>query len=492
MSKDFSIQEKLTQQFINNKWVAGKGGKAIENRNPYNNEIICEHSTASKEQIDQACQSAKKSQLKWKETPVSAKAALLNAIADKIEERKEEIRNWIIKETGGTYQKAELELQLVQACFRSASSLPAYMKGEILPTEMPGKESRSYKVPKGVLAMISPWNFPLQLTARSIAPAIATGNSVVIKASSQTPVTGGTLFAALFEEVEAPEGLIQVLTGSGSDVGTPLIEHEIPSVVSFTGSTEVGRKIGEAVMKSSRIKDLELELGGNNPIIILEDANLEDAVEGALFGRFFHNGQICMSANRIIVEKGIKEEFTDKFVKRVKELKVGDPSSESTHIGPIINDSQKDNIVELIEAAKKENTCLVSGDIDDRLIPPHVFTDVTPDSKLFNNEIFGPVASIIEAKDSDHAIELANDTDLGLSSAIFSTNVEKATQMALKIEAGVTHINDQTVNDLPLSPFGGEKNSGLGRFNGEWSVRAFTTDHWVSVQHESRPYWRKN
>lgn len=480
--------QNLDRIHVAGEWRSGSG-KTLVNKNPYSGETIFEMKAATPDDVDEACKAAKKAQAEWAALPPSARSAKMSALADTLEARREEVMGWITREIGGTQVKAALEVQLVLGVLRGAAALPFMVEGRILPEDIPGKESRAYRKPIGVVALISPWNFPLQLTARTLAPALAVGNGVVLKPASDSIVTGGTIFAKLLEEAGFPEGLVSVLPGGGSDVGTALIEHEIPQLVSFTGSTPVGRGIAETVAKSKIMKPLELELGGNGPIVVLDDADIESAVNAAVWGKFMHAGQICMAINRIIVDDSIFDEFVDQFLERTKALKVGDPSKPDTFIGPLVNEDQADGVMEMIEKAKSEGgDCRLGGERDGLVIPPHVFVDVSEESCLCTNEIFGPVAPIVRAKDEGDALRLANKTEYGLSSSVFTRNIERGVAFAKQVEAGMTHVNDQPVNDSPFSPFGGEKNSGIGRFNGRWAIDAFTTDQWISVQRTPRDY----
>jgi len=465
-------------------------GDTLKNICPWDESTIFEMASATEDDVDEACRASAKAQREWGAMPPAARAAKMHAIADILEARKDEIAGWIVREAGGTKLKAALELMLVTQVARSeAATLPYMAKGAIMPEDIPGKESRAYREPAGVVALVSPWNFPLQLTARTLFPALALGNGVVIKPASDTIVTGGTIFAAICEEAGLPEGLVAVLPGSGSSIGDALIRHPIPTVVSFTGSTPVGRGVGKAALDGDRLKSVELELGGNSPIVVLDDADIDRAVEASVWGKFMHQGQICMIANRIVVEDAIYDAFVEKFVERVKQLPVGERENPECFIGPIVNRDQFDGITEMIAKAKEEGaTCALGGDAAGLVIPPHVFTDVGEDSCLVANEIFGPVAPIQRARDEDHALELANATEMGLSSAVFSRDEGRALAFAKQVQAGMTHINDQTVSDSPFAPFGGVKNSGIGRFNGEWAIEAFTTTRWISVQHERRQY----
>ncbi|VVO66480.1 4-hydroxybenzaldehyde dehydrogenase (NADP(+)) [Pseudomonas fluorescens] len=337
--------------------------------------------------------------------------------------------------------------------------------------------------------VISPWNFPLHLTQRSVAPALALGNAVVIKPASDTPVTGGLLIAKIFEEAGLPKGVLSVLVGAGADIGDAFVEHPVPGLISFTGSTPVGRNIGRLALGGAHLKHVALELGGNSPFIVLEDADLDRAVAAAVMGKFLHQGQICMAVNRIIVHERLYDDFVQKFSARAAALPAGDPNKFETVIGPIINAKQLVSLEGKIARAIEEGARLVvGGDRVGQVLPPHVFAEVTAEMEIAKDEIFGPLVGILRAKDDDHALALANDSEFGLSSAVFTKDVEKGLRFARSLKAGMTHINDIPVNDDANAPFGAEKNSGLGRFNGEWAIDEFTTDHWITVQSSPREY----
>ena len=481
--------EGLERLHLAGAWREGRGD-TLANLSPWDEKPIFTTQAARLVDVDEACRASAEAQKEWRTLPPSARSAKMLAIGEIMDSRKEEIADWIVREAGGTKVKGALEIMLAtQVVRQEAATLPYMMEGAILPEDIPGKESRAYRQPVGVVGLISPWNFPLQLTARTLFPALAVGNGVVIKPASDTPVTGGTLFAALCEEAGLPPGLVAVLPGSGSDIGDALIRHDAVSVVSFTGSTEVGRGIGKAAMDANRIKRVELELGGNSPIVVLDDADIDLAVEASVWGKFMHQGQICMIANRIIVEDAIYASFVEKFVARVKQLKVGQRDAADCFIGPIVNRDQFEKIMDLIAKAKEQGAiCALGGEPDGLVIPPHVFTDVSDENCLVTSEIFGPVAPIQRARDEGDALRLANATEMGLSSAVFSRDHGRALAFAKQIESGMCHINDQPVNDSPFSPFGGVKNSGIGRFNGRWAIDAFTTVRWISIQHEPRHY----
>lgn len=315
------------------------------------------------------------------------------------------------------------------------------------------------------------------------------GNAVVLKPPSNTPISGGLLLGKIYEEAGLPAGVFSVVAGSASEIGDAFVSHPIPRVITFTGSTKAGRHIGELAMKSPMMKRVSLELGGNGPLVILDDANLEEAVNAAVFGKFLNQGQICMIANRLIVDERVHDEFVNRFVERVSNLKVGDPNDPDTAIGPIINETQLNSIIEHIQQAHQDGARqLLGGEPDGLMLPPHVFVDVNNQMSVAREELFGPVAPIIKVRDEAEALQVANDTEYGLSSAVFTRDEGRGLRFALGMQAGMTHINDQPVNDLPNAPFGGEKNSGLGRFGGDWIIQEFTTDHWITLQHTPRTY----
>ena len=344
-----------------------------------------------------------------------------------------------------------------------------------------------YKRPLGVVTVISPWNFPLQLSARSVAPALALGNAVVLKPASTTPITGGLLLAKILEEAGLPPGVLSVVIGPSRELGDVVVTHPLTRFVSFTGSTPVGEHIATTAPMTRRA----LELGGNGPLLILDDADLEAAVDAATFGSFFHQGQICMATNRVVVADAVYDEVVDRLTERVRALVTGDPKEPATQIGPIIDDDQLGHVLDLVERAEKDGADVrVRGERSGpagRVLGPHLLLG-TNDVATAAEEVFGPVATVIRARDDDDAVRIANDTEYGLSSAVFSRDVERAVRVGLRIDAGMTHVNDTTVNDEPNTAFGGEKGSGIGRFGGEWAIDEFTTDHWIGVQRTRRDY----
>lgn len=489
MKSSLPAYENLELQPIAGQWRNGSSERQLQVLDPYTQAQLLSLRLADREDLDAAFRKARETQAEWAEKgPAERSRVLLEAVRI-FDDRREEIIDWVIRESGSTRIKAQIEWGAARAITLESASLPSRVHGRILASNIPGKESRVYRTPLGVIGVISPWNFPLHLTQRSLAPALALGNAVVVKPASDTPVSGGLLLARIFEEAGLPPGLLSVVVGTGSEIGDAFVEHPIPAFISFTGSTPVGRNIGRIASGGQHLKHVALELGGNSPFVVLADADVEQAVNAAVVGKFLHQGQICMAINRIIVEQPLLEAFTQRFVERVKALPYGDPSLAETVVGPVINAKQLAGLQDKIVIAKAEGaTLLVGGEAKGNVLPPHVFSNVNAGMEIAREEIFGPLVGIQAARDAEHALELANASEYGLSSAVFTSNLERGVRFAQRIQAGMTHVNDIPVNDEAHAPFGGEKNSGLGRFNGDWAIEEFTTDHWITLQHKPRPY----
>ncbi|RWZ52313.1 aldehyde dehydrogenase family protein [Halobacillus fulvus] len=476
------------QQFINGEWKTGSSEKTIDNINPYTKQTIATIPSANEDDLNEAYQAAEDAQADWQALTPRQKQKHLDDLLHIVQDRKSEIIDWLVKESGSTLVKAEVEFQAAAGIIREAASFPTRMSGQILPSNTPGKENRVYRSPKGVIGVIGPWNFPFHLAMRSIAPAVATGNTVVVKPASDTPVTSGLLIADLFEEAGFPKGVVNVVVGRGSEIGDAFVTHPTPKLISFTGSTEVGSHIGELAGK--HIKDTALELGGNNAMLVLDDADLDKAVEAAAFGKYLHQGQICMSLNRIIVHESVHDEFVEKFKEKVAGLKAGDPSEKDTVVGPLINSEAIERIQDEVQQSLDQGAEMLVGEAkaDGNVMQPTVLTNVTNDMPVANHEMFGPIASIIKVANDKEAIEAANGTPYGLSGSVFTEDVNRGVEVAKRVETGMIHINDQSVNDEAHVAFGGEKESGLGRFGGEWALDKFTTVKWIGVMNGYREF----
>ncbi|MBC2863828.1 aldehyde dehydrogenase family protein [Streptomyces mexicanus] len=472
----------LAQQYIDGEWRPGTGSWDIIDFNPYDDEKLASITIATVEEVDQAYRAAARVQKEWAGTNPYVRRAVFEKALRLVEEREQEITELIVAELGGTRLKAAFELHLVKEFLRESVHLTLSPQGTILPSPGDGKENRVYRVPVGVVGVISPFNFPFLLSVKSVAPALALGNGVVLKPHQNTPIAGGTLVAKIFEDAGLPAGLLNVVVTDIAEIGDAFIEHPVPKVISFTGSDKVGRHV--ATVCASHFKRAVLELGGNSALVVLDDADLDYAVDAAVFSRFVHQGQVCMAANRVLVDRSVAEEFTEKFVAKVKSLKSGDPRDPLTVIGPVINSTQAAAVAAVVEQALAEGaTALVRGTRRDNLVEPSVLTGVPADSPLLQQEVFGPVAFLVPFDGEEEAVRIVNDTPYGLSGAVHTADIERGVAFARRIDTGMFHVNDGTVHDEPRVPFGGEKHSGIGRLNGETTVDAFTTLKWISVQH---------
>ncbi|MCF6524986.1 aldehyde dehydrogenase family protein [Streptomyces sp. JJ36] len=472
----------LALQYIDGEWRPGNGSWDIIDFNPYDGEKLASITVATTDEIDQAYRAAERHQRAWAETNPYSRRVVFERAVRVIEDREQEITEAIIAELGGTRLKAAFELHLAKEFLREAIQLALRAEGRILPSPVDGKENRVYRVPVGVVGVISPFNFPFLLSLKSVAPALALGNAVVLKPHQNTPVCGGALVARVLEEAGLPPGLLNVVITDIAEIGDALIEHPVPKVISFTGSDKVGRHV--ATVAASHFKKAILELGGNSALIVLDDADLDYAVDAAVFSRYVHQGQVCMAANRIVVDRSVADAFTEKFVAKVQTLKVGNPDDATTHIGPLINANQAESVTALVDQAVEQGaTALVRGTTQGNLVPPAVLTDVPADAPLLRQEVFGPVAVIIPVDGEEEAVRVANDTPYGLGGAVHTGDIQRGIAVARRIDTGMIHVNDATVADEPIVPFGGEKHSGLGRLNGEQMVEAFTTTKWISIQH---------
>jgi vanillin dehydrogenase len=478
---------KLNQQYIGGVWRDGKSQKTLTDRNPYNGKPIADFKLASLADLDEAYRSAAAAQKVWAEVNPFEKRAILEKALAWIEQNEADITDIIIEELGGTHLKAAIEIMLTKTFIKEASTYPLRMTGEILPSMIDGKENRLYRVPAGVVGVISPFNFPFNLSMRSVAPAIGAGNGVVLKPHDDTPIMGGTLIAKIFEEAGIPKGLLNVVVADIGEIGDAFVEHPIPQIISFTGSEGVGRHIGGVAGKS--LKKAILELGGNSAFIVLQDADLQTAVNAAVFSRFAHQGQVCMCTNRILVQRNVYGKFLDRFVSQVSQLKAGDPRDPKTDLGPLINQRQADTYSSQVERGIAEGAKVVlRGKVEGTVASPTVFADVKPHMWVAQNEMFGPAVCVIPFDTPEDAIRIANDSPYGLSGAIHTKDAEYGAELAKQIESGMVHVNDGTINDDPLIAFGGEKASGVGRLNGKWALEEFTSMKWVSVQHKPRHY----
>lgn len=479
--------KKYTKQYINGEWRSGSSSSILENKNPYTNEVLYTYKSANEQDVKDAYEAAYEASKLWASISPSERIGYLEGLVKVFEEEKETVYDVIREEGGSSLAKCDFEFFTSISIIKLAMSYPERMKGTILPSNIPGKENYIIKEPKGVIGVIAPWNVPLVLAMRSVIPAIALGNTVVLKPASDTPASS-LMIADFFDKAGFPKGVINVVVGKGSEIGDSIVSNPIPSLISFTGSTEVGRHVGEVA--GYHLKDVSLELGGNNVMVVLKDADIDQAVNAAVFGSLFNQGQVCMALNRILVPEEIHDDFVEALVKKVKSLKVGNPADPEVFIGPIINSSQIEKIENYIEGTIKQGAKVVlEGKTEGSVVYPWILTDVKNDMPTACNEVFGPVISIIKTKNEEEAIAIANDTIYGLSGSVFTKDIYHGMEVAKQIKSGMVHVNDQSINDEPHVMFGGEKASGLGRFNGEWVINKFTTDRWISVQGKERKFF---
>jgi vanillin dehydrogenase len=477
------------KMYINGSWVDASGGATFPVYNPSTGEVWAEVADASRADTRSAIAAAEEAFPAWSGMSHSARARIIHKIGDVLEARQKEFHDALIDEGGSWIGKGMFETGYSSGVYRAAAAAAYQVNGEILPSDH-GKLSLIVRVPLGVVSVISPWNFPLILSSRGFAVALAVGNCVVLKPSEETPVAGGLLIAEILEEAGVPKGVFNVVTCSRDnvgEVGDELISNRAVHGVSFTGSTAVGAQV--AAKAGGLLKKCCVELGGKDALIVLDDADIEHAVNAATFGSFMHQGQICMSVERVIVDKSIAAEFTEKFVANTRKLTVGNPREMANCIGPIINQKQLEKIrAQVDDAVAKGAKILCGGDNKGLFFQPTVLGDVTREMAIFKEETFGPVAPIIVANGVDDAIEIANDSDYGLSAGVITRDEEKGLEVATKLRTGMAHVNDSSVNDEPHVPFGGVGASGLGRHGGRQGIDTFTETRWITVERGGRHY----
>ena len=416
----------------------------------------------------------------WAATGAEERARILREAARVIEMHSKEIMDWIVRETGGVGPKAGYEVAIATGELYHSAALTIQPIGEILQPTSPDRMSMAIRIPVGVVAVITPWNVPLVLAMRSVAPALALGNAVVLKPDHQTPVTGGYVLARAFEMAGLPAGVFNVIPG-GPDVGEALVTAPVVRLVTFTGSSAVGRRVGELAGKG--LKKVSLELGGNSPMIILDDADLDAAASCGAWGSFLHQGQVCMATSRHIVHKKVAAAYQQKLAEHAAALPVGDPFREHVAIGPLISEKQLKRVSGIVDDSIKAGAKLITGGTHNGLFyKPTVLGDVKPGVRAYDEEIFGPVAPVTIAEDDDHAVALANGTGYGLAASVMTGSVERGMRIARRIHAGMVHVNDQTVADHPGIPMGGMGASGNGsRFGSTTNLDEFTEWQWITV-----------
>jgi len=478
------------KMYINGEWVGALGGAVYDDLNPYTGEVFARVPAGKRADARRAVDAAAGAFPAWSHTLPAERQTLFLKAADILEKRRNDFVTVLAEETGCTFGFAMFQAGFTPGLLREAAAQVHQASGEIIPADLPGALHLAIRQPIGVVAGIGPWNAPLILSLRAICLPITYGNTAVLKPSMESAVSGGVVIAEVFHEAGFPKGVLNLVTngpGGSGEMGDEFVENPKVRRINFTGSSVVGRQLAE---KAGRhLKRVALELGGQNPLIILGDANVDDAVNASIFGGFLHQGEICMSTRRVIVEKAIAREFTEKFVKRVSTLKVGNPKEPDTIIGPLINQQQFNAVKKSVDDAVRDGARILCGGKSEGLCYyPTVLSNVKPHSPFSCEETFGPVVSVIEVKDEEEAVAVANDTPYGLSAGVFTRDFAKGLAIAERIESGIVHINDQTVHDEPQVPFGGVKDSGWGRFGGHAALEEFTELRWISLQRTPRHY----
>jgi len=481
-----TTRTRVFKNFIDGEWVESQGGQTFEDRNPADNrEVVAIFQRSNKADVDAAVDAAKRAFAKWRLVPAPRRAEMVFRAAEILIERKEDYARDMTREMGKVLKETRGDVQeAIDAAYYNAGE-GRRMFGPTVPSELPNKFAMAVRQPIGVCGMITPWNFPMAIPSWKLLPAIVCGNACVIKPAQDTPLSTFNLVQAL-ADAGIPKGVINIVTGFGTEVGTPLTEHPVVRAISLTGSSAVGKIVGATAAQS--FKHCSLELGGKNPMIVLDDANLDLAIEGGLWGAFGTTGQRCTATSRIIVQKGVYREFVDRFVARARKLKIGNGLDETTEMGPAVNENQLKTDLKYIDIAKAEGAKMVCG--GNRLdqgeyqygwfLEPTVFIDVDPKMRIAQEEVFGPVVAIIPCDGLEDAIEIANNIEYGLSSALYTKDVNRAFSAIRDLDAGITYINAPTIGAEVHLPFGGVKATGNGHREGGIGAIDFYTE-WKSV-----------
>jgi len=477
------------KQFIGGEWVDAADGGTFEDRDPFTGETVAVVPAGGAEDARRAIESAAAAFASWSAAPPAVRQGVFLKAADVLESRRDEVVGLLARETGCGFGFGMFQMGFVPGLLRQAAALAYAPVGTVIPSDT-GAFSMGLRRPAGVVGAIAPWNAALILSARSLAAPLALGNTVVLKPSEWSPVVGGLIWGEILTEAGLPPGALNVVThapGGAQPIGDELVSHPAVRRLNFTGSTETGRKLAEAAGR--HLKRIVLELGGYNPLVVLADADVEYAVDASTFGAFLHQGQICMSARRIIVERPIADEFVEKLVAKTKTLKAGDPKEPDTIIGPLINEDALATVRSRVDdAVARGAKVLAGGEVVGPCYTATVLAEVPEDAEFARVETFGPVVAVEVVDGPDEAIARANATSYGLSSGILTSDPDRGLALAQRLDAGIVHVNDQPVGDEPQMPFGGVKDSGFGRFGGQAVVDEFTELRWITVQSGSHPF----
>lgn len=478
-----------TLLLINNEDVPASGGKLFERAGPISGKVETRAAASTVDDARRAADAASHAARAWAAIGPSARRRMLLKAADTLESRQSDFVAAMAAELGATAAWAGFNVTLAADMLREAAAMTTQVGGEVIPSDKPGCVAMALRVPAGVVLGIAPWNAPVILGVRSIALPLACGNTVVMKASEMCPRTHW-LIGDVLREAGLPPGVVNVITNASSDaaeVVESLVSHPAVRRINFTGSTKVGRIIAQ--LAARHLKPVLLELGGKAPLVILDDADLDEAVRAAAFGAFMNQGQICMSTERIVVHRTVADAFVDRLGKKAATLVAGDPTEGKAPLGALISRESLHHINELIKDALSKGASVVAGGVSESLLMNATVIDgVTPEMRIYREESFGPVVSVVRVNDDEEAVRAANDTEYGLSSAVFSRNIVRALDLAQQIQAGMCHINGSTVHDEAQMPFGGMKDSGYGRFGGKAGIEEFTELRWITIERQPGHY----
>ncbi|OEU88917.1 salicylaldehyde dehydrogenase [Streptomyces abyssalis] len=479
--------------FIGGQDVPAASGRTAEDHNPYTGEVYATVAAGGPEDVRRAVAAADAAFPSWAATGPAERRAVFLKAADILDSRGEEAATVMAQEAGGSRPWALFNVQLASGMLREAAAAVTAPQGEVLTPQDDGTLSLAVREPVGVVAAFAPWNAPVILGTRAVAAPLAAGNTVVVKPSEDAPLACGYFVADVLREAGLPDGVLNVVSNAPEDaaeVAATLVAEPAVRAVNFTGSTGVGRLIGN--LAAQHLKPAVLELGGKNSVIVLDDADVDYAVDAATFAVFMNAGQICMSGDRILVHAALAEEFTEKFTAKVASLPHGGPAEPATVIGPMVNAASAERVAALVrDAVGKGAEVLTGGGAPENAVhPATVLTGVTPGMELYHGEAFGPVCAIATFTDDNEAVALANDTEHGLTCGIITENGTHGLAVARRIRTGIVHVGDQSVADEPQVPFGGFKASGYGRFGGRWGIEAFSNTRWVTLatRHAHYPF----
>ena len=475
---------------INGLKVTAERNATFERRNPLDGTVATRAPAASPADAVLAVEAAAEAFRTWSETGPGQRRALLLKAADALEAKTPQFVEAVPAETGATVMWAGFNVMLAAGMIREAAALTTQVAGEVIPSDVPGSLAMGVRQPAGVVLGIAPWNAPVILGVRAIATPLACGNTVVFKGSENCPRTHALIVEA-FQDAGFPPGVVNYITNAPADAGAvveAMVAHPAVRRVNFTGSTRVGKLI--AITCAKYLKPVVLELGGKAPLVVLDDADLDDAVDAAAFGCFANSGQICMSTERIVVDRKVADEFVHKFATKARSLPLGDPRKpEPVVLGSVIGMGTVEHCNALIDDALAKGAKLVcGGKADSTLMPATVLDQVTPAMRIYREETFGPVKCIVRVAGVEEAVACANDNEYGLSAAVFGRDIARAFNVARKIDSGICHVNAPTVHDEAQMPFGGVKGSGIGRFGGKAGIAEFTELRWITVQTQPRHY----